>query len=168
MKAAIYVRVSTQEQTNENQKPSLIEYAQRFNWEYSVFEEKESSRKTRPVKQELLQMLRHKEFDVLLFWKLDRWGRSTRELVTEIEELYTKGINIVSLRDNLDLSTSSGKLQFQILSAFAEFERNIISERTKEALKQRKASGQSLGRPKGSKDHKQRRKSGYYQRWIKP
>lgn len=148
MKAAIYCRVSTEEQTTENQTIRLIEYAKRSNWEYEVFEETESSRNTRPIKNALLNRLRQMEFDVLLIYKLDRWARSSTELVLEFTELHNKGINIVSISDNLDLSTSTGKLQFQILSAFAEFERNLISERTKEGLNRAKAQGKKIGRPK--------------------
>ena len=70
------------------------------------------------------------------------------------------------MSDNLDFTTASGKLQFQILSAFAEFERSLISERTKEGLRRAKLQGKQLGRPKGSKDKKVRKKSGYYVREI--
>jgi DNA invertase Pin-like site-specific DNA recombinase len=167
MKVAIYCRVSTSEQTTENQKIRLTEYSNRQGWEYEVIEEVESSRKTRPKKQELLKRLRMKEFDTLLVWKLDRWARSSYELLGEIQELYNKGVTFISLNDNIDLSTSAGKLQFQILSAFAEFERNLIRERTLEGLNRAKSQGKQLGRPKGSKDKKVRKKGGYYLRGMK-
>ena len=166
MKVAIYCRVSTQEQNLDNQKIRLVEFANRNSWNFEIIEEKESSRKTRPKKNELLQRLRNKEFDSLLVWKLDRWARSSYELLGDIEEIHKKGINFISFSDNIDLSTSTGKLQFQILSAFAEFERNLIRERTLEGLNRAKALGKTLGRPKGSKDKKERKKSGYYLRHI--
>lgn len=166
MRVAIYARVSTEEQTTENQVLRLVEYAKRQDWDYEVIEEVMSSRKTRPRKSELLQRLRAREFDGVLIWKLDRWARSSYELLNEVQELYNKKIQFISLSDNIDLSTSTGKLQFQILSAFAEFERNLIRERTLEGLNRAKASGKTLGRPKGSKDKKIRKKSGYYMRHI--
>ena len=166
MKVALYCRVSTQDQTTENQKIRLEEYSKRQGWDYEVIEEVESSRKTRPKKQELLKRLRYKEFDALVVWKLDRWARSSYELLGEVEELHNKGVIFISLSDNIDLSTSSGKLQFQILSAFAEFERNLIRERTLEGLNRAKAQGKQLGRPKGSKDKKVRKKGGYYLRGM--
>lgn len=168
MKAAIYCRVSTEEQTTENQRLRLTEYAERQGGVYSVFEETESSRKTRPIKAHVLNQLRVKEFDTLLIYKLDRWARSSQELILELTELFNRGINIISLSDNIDLSTATGKLQFQILSAFAEFERNLIRERTLEGLHRARKQGKTLGRPKGSTDRKRRRKGGYYARYMSP
>ena len=166
MKIAIYCRVSTQEQTTENQKIRLVDYANRNNWDYELVEEVMSSRKTRPKKAELMQRLRRREFDAVLIWKLDRWARSSQELALEVEELYSKNIKCISLSDNIDLSTATGKLQFQILSAFAEFERNLIRERTLEGIHRARMQGKHLGRPKGKKDSKPRRKSGYYMRYV--
>ncbi len=166
MKAALYCRVSTEEQTTENQKIRLIEFAERSEWDYELIEETMSTRKTRPKKQELMNRLRHKEFDVVVVWKLDRWARSMKELVFDIEEIYNKGVNFVSMTDNIDFSTASGRLQFHVLSAVAEFERSINSERVKEGLNRAVKNGKKLGRPKGSKDKKDRRKSGYHLRWA--
>jgi len=164
MKTAIYCRVSTHKQTNENQKGRLIAFAEEKGWDYEVFEEVESSRKTRPVKQELLQKLRKGVYEQVVVYKLDRWARSSRELLLEIQELCDKGIGFLSLSDNLDFSTSAGRLHFQILAAFSEFERNLIAERTIEGLARSKMQGNKLGRPFGSKDSKPRPKSGYYLR----
>jgi DNA invertase Pin-like site-specific DNA recombinase len=168
MKTALYCRVSTDEQHTLNQKLRLEEYAIRNNYDFETFEETMSSRKTRPVKQALLQRLRAGEFDAVIIWKLDRWARSTYELLSEVNELYSKGVKFVSLSDNIDLSTATGKLQFSILSAFAEFERNLIRERTLEGLHRAKCQGKTLGRPAGTKDKTSRRKSDYYLRWFKP
>ena len=161
MKVALYNRVSTAKQTTENQKIRLVEFANSKDWEYDIFEEVESSRKTRPIKQKLLGLLRKGDYDAVVVYKLDRWARSSTELILETKELIDKGVAFISYSDNLDFSTASGKLHFQILSAFAEFERSLISERTKEGLRRAKAQGKRLGRPKGSKDKKPRRKSGY-------
>lgn len=165
-KVALYCRVSTNKQTNENQKIKLIEYASERSWKFDLYEEVESSRKTRPVKQELLMKLRKGEYSSVIVYKLDRFARSSRELILEIQELIDKGIGFISLSDNLDFTNSVGRLHFQILAAFAEFERSLISERTKEGIARAKAQGKKLGRPKGSKDSKPRPKSGYLMREV--
>ncbi|MCP4651232.1 MAG: recombinase family protein [PVC group bacterium] len=166
MNVAIYCRVSTRDQNPENQVIKLKDFAERNDYAYDIFEERESSRKTRPIKNELLQRLRNREYDSVLVWKLDRWARSIRELINEVMELHDKGINFISIQDNIDLSSANGKLQFHILSAFADFERNIISDRTLLGLERAKAEGKQLGRPKGSKDTKRRRRSGYNLRYA--
>lgn len=148
MKIAIYARVSTNEQFTENQVIRLKEYADRMQYSYDVFEETESSRKTRPVKAKVLDLLRKREYDAVLVYKLDRWARSLSELILEITELNHKGIGFISFRENLDLTTPTGRLQFNILSCFAEFERDIISQRTKEGMNRAKLNGVHCGRPK--------------------
>jgi DNA invertase Pin-like site-specific DNA recombinase len=160
-KIALYLRVSTSEQTVENQKIRLAEYANKNGYSYDLYEEVESTRKTRPVKQALLAKLRNQEYDAVLVYKLDRWARSSTELILDTKELIDKGIGFISISDNLDFSTAAGKLHFQILSAFAEFERELIRERTIEGLRRAKSQGKQSGRPKGSKDTKKRKKSGY-------
>jgi len=159
MKVAIYTRVSTEEQNPNMQKKALIEKAEKEGWEYNYFEETESTRKTRPVKYDLYNRLLKGEYDAVCVWKIDRWARSTQELSREVSTLYDKGVKFISLTDNIDLSCASGTLQFNIISAFAQFERDIISERTKEGLKHAKDVG------KRGKDKRPRRKSGYYLRW---
>jgi putative DNA-invertase from lambdoid prophage Rac len=166
-KVALYCRVSTQEQTTENQCIRLEEYAKSQSWEFDVYEETESTRKTRPVKQALLSKLRNGDYQAVIVYKLDRWARSSTELILDTQELIKKGIGFISISDNLDFSTASGKLHFQILSAFAEFERSLIRERTIEGLRRSKMQGKVPGRPKGSKDSKPRRKSGYILREAK-
>lgn len=160
-KVALYCRVSTSEQTNENQKIRLLKYASDNDVAFDMFEETESSRKTRPVKADLLNRLRNKEYESVIVYKLDRFARSSAELILDISELVKKKIGFISISENLDFTTASGKLHFQILSAFAEFERELIRERTIEGLKRAKLQGKSLGRPLGSKDGMKRKKSGY-------
>lgn len=174
MKIAIYTRISTSHhnQTNDNQKFRLEEYAKQQGWKYDVFEETESSRNTRPVKANLLHRLRNREYDGICVFKLDRYARSSSELILEITELINKGISFFSYSERLDFSSSSGRLHFQILSAFCEFERELIRERTLEALhrikaKQEKEGIQILGRKKGSKDKKKRSNEGYLLREAK-
>jgi len=165
MKYAIYCRTSTTDQHPENQKIQLEDYAKRMGWEYETFQEQESTRKTRPIKYQLMESLRKKEFDGVLVWKLDRWARSVSEASLEMDELVKKNIGFVSLQDSIDITTANGKFFAQVLFAFAELERNIIRERTLAGLERAKMQGKSLGRPKGSKDRKRRKKGGYYLRY---
>lgn len=168
-KIALYCRVSLSNgsQTTENQKIRLVEYAEKQGQSYDLFEETESSRKTRPVKQALLQKLRYGEYEAVVVYKLDRWARSSSELILDTKEILDKGIGFISISDNLDFSTASGKLHFQILSAFAEFERELIRERTIEGLRRSRLQGKTPGRPKGSKDSAKRKRSGYVLREAK-
>ena len=162
---ALYARVSTTEQTVENQKIRLIEYAEKNGYTYDIYEETESSRKTRPVKQALLAKLRQNQYDAVVVYKLDRWARSSTELILDTKELIDKGVGFISVSDNLDFTTAAGKLHFQILSAFAEFERELIRERTIQGLQRLKAQGYKfVGRPKGSRDLRKRKTDGYIAR----
>jgi DNA invertase Pin-like site-specific DNA recombinase len=158
---ALYSRVSTDKQQTENQKIRLVEYAERNNLPYHLYEEVESTRKSRPVKQVMLLKARAREYEAIVVYKLDRFARSTSELILDITELINRGIGFISLTENLDFTTASGKLHFQILSAFAEFEREMIRERTIEGLRRAKEQGKKPGRPPGSRDSRPRRKSGY-------
>jgi DNA invertase Pin-like site-specific DNA recombinase len=167
MRAALYARVSTEVQTVQNQLFPLKDYAERMGYEYDIFQEQESSRKTRPVKNELYQKLLRKEYDVLIIYKFDRWARSTKELVTEMELLVKRGVSIHSLSEGFDLNTSMGQAMLTIISAFAQLERDIIRERTMAGLERAKRTGKTLGRPMGAKDKSNRRKSGYFLRHAK-
>jgi len=148
MKVAIYVRVSTGDQTTENQAIPLIKYASAMGWNYDIISETESTRKTRPKQWELYNKLLKKEYDGLLIYKFDRWARSTKELIEHVERLLDKGISIYSYSENIDLSSSMGRAMLTIISAFAQLERDLISERTKAGLRRAKAQGKTLGRPR--------------------
>jgi DNA invertase Pin-like site-specific DNA recombinase len=148
MKIAIYLRVSTSDQTVENQRQPLINYCERMGWEYEVFEETESTRKTRPIQWDLYNRLLRREFDGLVIYKFDRWARSTKELIEHMERLIEKGIKIYSYSENLDLDTSMGRAMLTIISAFAQLERDLIRERTMAGLARAKAQGKKLGRPR--------------------
>lgn len=171
MKVALYARVSTQDQNPENQKNILMDWVKRNGHDYEYIEEIESTRKERPLKYALLTRLRNKEFDAVVVWKLDRWARDTKELLTEIDELSSKKIGFISLTENIDLNTASGKLMLGMLSVLAQFERDRFKERQRIGLDRKiqelESKGLKYGRPKGSKDKKIRRKSGYYLRWLK-
>lgn len=148
MKIAIYIRVSTQEQNLDNQKIPLIEYCKRMNWDYELFQEKESTRKTRPIQWDLYNRLLKKEFDGLVIYSFSRWARSTKELVEHMEKLIDKGIQIYSYTENIDITSSMGRAMLTMISAFAQLERDIIRERTIAGLNRAKAQGKKLGRPR--------------------
>ena len=140
-KVALYARVSKEMQNPEMQEKALKKKAELENWIYDYFEEKESSRKTRPIKYELYQRLLKKEYDAVVVWRLDRWARSVQEASKEIETLFNRNVPFISITENIDLTTASGRLQFNVITAFAQFERDVISERTKEGLKHAKNVG---------------------------
>ncbi|MGD1156162.1 MAG: recombinase family protein [Terriglobia bacterium] len=150
-KAAIYARVST----NNGQDPSmqtreLEEFCQRRGWELVgcyVDSGVSGSKESRPELDRLMTDAHQRRFDAVLVWKLDRFGRSLRHLVNALAELGALGVAFVSLRDNLDLSTPSGRLMFQIIGAMAEFERSLIVERVKAGMRNARAKGKRIGRP---------------------
>jgi DNA invertase Pin-like site-specific DNA recombinase len=146
VKVAIYARVSTEDQTTDNQLIPLKAYCERMQWKYEVFTEVESSRKTRPVQYELYNRLLRKEFDGLVIYKFDRWARSTQELVGHMEALVNKGIAVYSYTENIDLNHSMGRAMLTIISAFAQLERDLIRERTLAGLKRADAWGKIKGR----------------------
>ena len=173
-KVVLYARVSTDKQDATMQKNALIKKAEIEGWEFDYFEEQETTRKTRPVKYDIYKKCLDKEYTCIVVWKLDRWARSLQELVREVPTLFERGINFISLKENIDLSSASGRLQFHMFCAFAEFERDIISERTKQAFyKDDKGvtrsvkTGKAVGKRGPDKKDKPRRKSGYHLRWTK-
>jgi len=110
------------------------------------------SKESRPALNRLMSDAQRCRFDAVLVWKIDRFGRSLKHLVNSLADLSACGIAFISLRDNLDLSTPSGRLMFQIIGAMAEFERALIQERVKAGLRNAKAKGKRIGRPKVSVD----------------
>jgi len=157
MKCAIYCRVSTEDQDAEKQEYICKEYLKRTELElYKVYKDVISgTTRSRPEFNQLLQDMRDYKFDVIVVTKLDRIGRSLQHLLSLFDEFNNKKVQFVAVTQNIDTTTATGKLQLHILSAFAEFERNIISERTKEGL--RRATG--VG--KRGKDKTPRKRDGY-------
>ena len=170
MKVAIYVRVSTKDQTTLNQEMSLKEYTKRNDYEvYKVYKDEGISGSTtsREGLDLMLQDMRNKHFDAIVVWKLDRLGRSTQHLLQILEELKNKGVRLICIDMNIDTGTSQGKFFFTIIGAVAELEREMIRERIYAGLDRAKKQGKNLGRKKGSKDKKPRNKLGYWKRWSK-
>lgn len=140
-----YARVSTEQQSLSVQLDAMNAYAAEKGEDVEVFQEKESTRKNREQLQQALKMAR--KGDTFVVYKLDRLARSTKELYTITEQLKEKGVEFVSLKDHIDTSTAAGKAMFGMLAVFAEFEREIISERTKAGLNAALKRGKAGGRP---------------------
>jgi DNA invertase Pin-like site-specific DNA recombinase len=151
MKTALYARVSTLNgQDTEMQLRELREYAARRGWQVTdeyTDHGVSGSRDSRPELNRLMADACQRRFDAILVWKVDRFGRSLRHLVNSLAELGALGVAFVSLRDNLDLTTPSGRLMFAVIGAMAEFERSLIQERVRAGLGNARAKGKQLGRP---------------------
>jgi len=165
--AGLYCRVSTAEQTNLNQELELKKYCEINQIEiYKIYKDVISGTKdSRPELDLLMQDMRNKKFDLVIVWKFDRLGRSTKHLLQVLEELKNKKVRLIATSQNIDTETPIGKMFFVILSGFAEMEREILIERIHIGLNRRKAQGHKLGRKKGSKDLKKRKRLGYYLRY---
>jgi DNA invertase Pin-like site-specific DNA recombinase len=150
-RVALYARVSTSNghQDPEMQLRELREYAahRELTIVGEYIDRMTGSKDSRPSLNRLMADASQRKFDAVLVWKLDRFGRSLRHLVNALAELEALGLTFVSLRDNLDLSTPSGRLMFQIIGAMAEFERALIQERVRAGLRNAKSKGVRLGRP---------------------
>ena len=150
MKVALYARVSKAlDQNPENQLIELRKWVINTNSEVvGEYVDEVSSKDTRPNKEIVLRMLRLNEIDGVVFWSLDRWGRTMSELVLELEEFSKAGKSLISIKEGIDLSTAAGRLFANILSSMANFERDRIRERTLLGLARAKAQGKRLGRPR--------------------
>jgi len=110
---------------------------------------------SRPELNRLMLAAKRRQFDVVLCWKLDRFGRSLRHLVNDLAELEAVGVAFVSLTDHLDLTTPAGRLMFQVIAAMGEFERELIREQVRAGLRNARAKGKRLGRPHAIVDVRQ-------------
>jgi DNA invertase Pin-like site-specific DNA recombinase len=152
VRVALYARVSTlNNQDPEMQLAELREYAGRRGWQ--IVEEftdlgVSGCKESRPALNRLMSDACRRRFDAVLVWKIDRFGRSLKHLVNALADLAAFGVAFISLRDNLDLSTPSGRLMFQIIGAMAEFERALIQERVRAGLRNARNKGKRLGRPR--------------------
>lgn len=149
IKVAIYLRVSTQDQNCDLQREDLLQYTNSREWNvFQVYEDKATgTNSNRSSLKQMLQDARHRRFDVLICWKLDRIARSLKDLVTIIQELTELGVSFVALKDSVDLTTSAGRLMLHIIGSFAQFEADIIKERVRSGLDAARRKGTRLGRP---------------------
>jgi DNA invertase Pin-like site-specific DNA recombinase len=152
-RAAIYLRVSTDSQTTDNQEIALREIAGRMDWQIvKVYSDHGISgakgRDKRPQFDALCKAATRREFDLVMAWSVDRLGRSLQDLIGFLSELHSMKIDLYLHQQGLDTSTPAGKAMFQMMGVFAEFERSMIQSRVKAGLARAKAAGKRLGRPK--------------------
>lgn len=155
-RVAIYARVSTNDQTTENQLRELQHVALRRNWEVvEIYQDQGLSgakgRDQRPAFDKLLKDATKRRFDIIVSWSVDRLGRSLQHLVSFMSEIEALGVGLYLHQQALDTTTPSGRALFQMCGVFAEFERAMISERVKAGLERAKSKGIKLGRRKVGK-----------------
>src|SRR5499427_2873490 len=158
-RAAIYVRVSTEKQTVENQVRELRQIAERRGWQ--VVEEYSDAgisgskgRDKRPGLDRMLKDASRRRFDVVMAWAIDRLGRSLIDLLGTIQGLEAGGVDLFLEQQAIDTTTPAGKLMFQVTGAFAEFERSMIRQRVNAGLRRAKQQGKKLGRPRIAPPHR--------------
>ena len=159
-KVAVYARVSTTDKGQDVnlQLRDLRSYVEARG--YKTFKEYvdngiSGSKDKRPQLDAMMNDARKKRFDIVLVWRFDRFARSTKHLVTALEEFNHLGIDFISYMENIDTSSPMGKMIFTIASAFAEFELNLLRERVKAGLVNARAKGKTLGRPSAKVDREE-------------
>jgi len=156
MRIAIYARVSTQGQTLAPQLDQLRPYAARLGGEVVEFADIASGKAgaDRPQLDQLLKEAKRGKFKVIVVARLDRLARSLGDMVLILDDLSTRGVQLVSLYEAIDTSSATGRLHIHIIAALAEFERNLISDRTKAGLESARLRGSKIGRPKADFDRR--------------
>jgi DNA invertase Pin-like site-specific DNA recombinase len=149
-RVSIYARVSTREQNPETQILDLRSFAnaRSFTIVNEYVDYASGGRSDRTNYQKLLDDVKKRRTDAVLVWKFDRFARSTKELINALEEFNALGVDFISYKENVDTTTPAGKILFTMISAFAEFEREIIRERVRAGMDKAKAKGKKLGRPR--------------------
>ena len=154
-RAGLYARVSTNDQqTLAMQNRAMREYAERRGWTIVLqVREVNSGAVQREAREKVLAAARRREIDLVLVWRLDRWGRSVTDLLATLQELEHLGVGFVSLTEALDLTTPAGRAMAGLLAIFAEFVREVLRERTRAGLAQARQNGKRLGRPETAARH---------------
>ena len=149
LRAGLYTRVSTNDQqTLPMQLRALRDYAARRGWTITMqVKEVGSGAKQQPMREKLIDAARRREIDVVLVWRLDRWGRLVTDLLATLQELEHLGVGFVSLTEALDLTTPAGRAMAGLLAVSSEFEREILRERIRAGLAHARQNGKRLGRP---------------------
>jgi putative DNA-invertase from lambdoid prophage Rac len=149
LRAGLYARVSTHDQqTLPMQLTAMREYARKRGWAIAVeIKDVGSGASLRQKREELLDLARRRDVDLVVVWRLDRWGRSLVDLVNTLQELVALKVGFVSLSEALDLTTPSGRALAGMLAVFAEFERDILRDRVKAGIAQARKEGRPHGRP---------------------
>ena len=148
-RVAIYLRVSTKDQSTKPQEFELKQFAKNRGWIVTrIYTDKKSGAlNVRPALDELMADCRKRKVDAVLVWKFDRFARSVSHLLRALENFRALGVEFVSLSEQVDTSTPTGKMVFTVLGAVAELERSLIVERVKAGLRNARAKGKRLGRP---------------------
>jgi putative DNA-invertase from lambdoid prophage Rac len=154
-RVGLYARVSTHDQqTLPLQLSTMREHAEHRGWTVVMtVEDVGSGVRDRPKREDLIRAARRRELDLILVWRLDRWGRSLVDLVTTLQELTALQVGFVSLSEALDLTTPSGRALAGMLAVFAEFERDILRDRVKAGIAQARKEGRPHGRPQTITGH---------------
>jgi putative DNA-invertase from lambdoid prophage Rac len=149
IRAGLYARVSTQDQqTLPMQSRAMREYVARRGWTVTMqVKEVGSGATQRQLREKLMEAARRREIDVVVVWRLDRWGRSVTDLLATMQELEHLSVGFVSLTEALDLTTPAGRAMAGLLAVFAGFEREILGERVRAGLAHARQNGKRLGRP---------------------
>ena len=151
MRVAVYCRVSTQDQSVSMQLEDLRRYCEQRGFEiYKEYSDVGISgmKDRRFALDDLMADAKKRKFDLVLCWRFDRFARSTKHLITALEEFRHLGIDFISYQENIDTSSPLGKAIFTIVAAIGELERSIIVERVRAGIRQAKKRGKILGRPK--------------------
>jgi DNA invertase Pin-like site-specific DNA recombinase len=158
MRIAIYARVSTKDQSCELQVRDLRAYcaARGLDLIREYVDVGQSGAKdSRPELNKLMDDARKRQFDAVVFWRFDRFARSTKHLLLALEEFRSLGIQFISYQENIDTSSALGQALFTIVSAVAQLERDLIRERVRAGIRNARANGKKLGRPKSGVDRKE-------------
>src|ERR1700757_4923537 len=156
MRIAIYARVSTKDQSCALQLRDLKTYctARKLTVFRDYIDVGESGAKdSRPKLNELMADARKRKFDAILVWRFDRFARSTKHLLLALEEFRSLGVQFISYQENIDTSSPLGQALFTIVSAVAQLERDLIRERVNAGIRNARASGKQLGRPRRVVNH---------------
>ena len=154
-RVAIYVRVSTKDQSVEMQLNDLERYSKERSLNvFKMYKDNgvSGTMETRPALSSLMDDAKKRKFDVVLVWRFDRFARSTKHLVNALYEFRNLGIDFISYQENIDTSSPLGEAIFTIISAMSKLERDIIAERVKGGLRKARANGKRLGRPESDVD----------------
>ena len=155
MRVAIYARVSTKEQSCEMQIRDLRTYCAARGFEPAreyIDVGQSGAKESRPELNKLMEDARKRRFDAIVVWRFDRFARSTKHLLLALEEFRALGIQFISYQENIDTSSALGQALFTIVSAVAQLERDLIRERVSAGIRNARANGKKLGRPRSEVD----------------
>lgn len=169
IKAGLYARVSTADQSTDAQLDALRKYCDQRGWQVIHEESETASGATtkRPKREALMLAAKQRKIDAVVVWKLDRWGRSTRDVLNTVEEMKAFGVRFVSVTEAIDADTPMGQLFLAMCAAFAQMERELIRERVKVGIERYREINGEWGRPKSAQAKAGQIKELYALNWSK-